>query len=53
LRVHADVFDRKRTAVIEKWLLLVSNWGNQGGERTFQVCFIERRLAGTQWSRDD
>jgi hypothetical protein len=34
-------------------LLLVSNWGNQGGERPLQVGFVERCLAGTQWSRDD
>src|SRR6266481_6821955 len=53
LRVHTNVLDGKRTPLIEKRLLLVSDGGNQTGERLFQVGFIESCLTGAQRSRDN
>ena len=35
VRVHTDVFDRKRATIIEKGLLLVSDGRNETGERLF------------------
>ena len=35
VRVHTDVFDRKRATIIEKGLLLVSYRRNETGERLF------------------
>jgi len=53
LRVHTNVFDRKRTTLLKKWLLLVSQRGNKCGEWLFQIGFIESCLTGAHRSRDD
>jgi hypothetical protein len=53
LGVHANVFDGKRTPLLEKRLLLVSQRGNKCWEWLFQVGFIESCLTGTHRSCDD
>src|SRR6266480_2869839 len=52
LRVHMNVFDGKRTPLVKKRLLLVSQCGNKCWECLFQVGFIGSCLAGSRWSRD-
>src|ERR1700692_2040999 len=53
LRVHANVFDGKRTATIEKRTLLCPYGGNERREGILQVSLIESRLTGAQRSGDD
>src|SRR5260370_7239292 len=51
--VHTNVFNGKRTPIIKKRLLLVSQCGNKRWECLFQVGFIESCLTGAHRSRDD
>src|SRR5712664_3700773 len=52
LRVHTNVFHGKRTPIIKKWLLLVSQWGNKCWEWLFQKGFIESCFTGAHRSCD-
>src|SRR5258708_5278939 len=52
LCVHTNVFDGKRTPLLEKWLLLVSQAGYKSWEWLFQVGFIESCFTGAHRSCD-
>ncbi len=50
--VHTNVFDGKRTPLLKKRLLLVSQCGNKCWEWLFQIGFIESCLPGAHRSGD-